>query len=181
VFAGCLWSFALLLLPTGAAKVAGSHAAREALGSAGLPSSSLVVRLLGVGEIALAVIAVAVGGRAGAVAIAAAYAGFCWFSVRLHRRPGAAACGCFGSRSDAPVGRTHIAVTALAACVCAVAATSPAGSAASVLRAQPLAGVPFVALVACGSWLVFLLLTEVPRLELAAAAFDRSGTGGATR
>ena len=73
-----------------------------------------------------------------------------------------ASCGCFG-KADTPPTRLHVAVNLGAVAAAVAVAVQPSAGLGVVLPRQPLAGVPFVLLVACGVGLCFLLLSSLPR------------------
>lgn len=185
--AGPLFAAAALLAIAGVGKLTRPAATRVALRQAGLPSSALVARGLGAAEIAIGVAAIVVGGPVFAALTAVSYAGFAWFAARLDRASqGAADCGCFGA-SSAPVGPLHVWVNAVVAATCAAAAVaSPAGIAAAI-DDTPAAGIPFLALTALLTWMLYATLTTLPaaiaagkeatRSAAAAAATTGSGVG----
>jgi hypothetical protein len=154
---------AALLVAGGAAKAARPGDTANALGAVGLPRSVLLVRVGGLGEAAVGVAALAVGNRTTAVLVALSYAAFTVFVV-VALRSGApiASCGCFG-KADTPPTRLHVAVNLGAVAAAVAVAMQPSAGLGVVLPRQPLAGVPFVALVACGVSLSFLLLSNLPR------------------
>lgn len=162
--AGPFFAAALLLAVAGAIKVGRPAATRVALRSAGLPDGAVDARLLGVVELAIAVLALAVGGRTGAGLVALAYLGFAGFSLLVMRRArGRASCGCFGS-SDAPLGVLHVVIDGLLAAVALVLVASPVRGLLAEAGDTPLAGVPFVGLVLLIAWLVQVSLTTLPAL-----------------
>jgi hypothetical protein len=114
-------------------------------------------RVLGGVEIAVGIVAAVVGG-ATATAVVVLYAAFALVALRLRRTAPGVDCGCVGNRST-PVGRAHLAISAGAAVVAAVYAIGDGAGIASVVRDQPVGGLPFAALVGCCIALVTLLLT----------------------
>lgn len=186
--AGVVFSGALLLLVAGVAKVARPAATQVALRTAGLPSSRLLARLLGVVEVAAAVIAIGVGGALGTALVAVFYAGFAAFSaVLLRRSRGRASCGCFGG-DDAPVTQVHVWLNVAVAVVSAVALADPPPAIGTALGDTPAAGVPFAALVLLLAWLLFVAYTVLPATQAAVraaapaapTATDRPGPQGLT-
>lgn len=165
--AGPFFALALLVLGAGAAKLARPAAVVDALWSARVPLRPVVARtgavtVLAAVEIAVAAWAVAFGSAPAAVALALLYAGFAAFAWRLLAVSGPdASCGCFGA-ADSPVSRVHVAFTAVAAVLCALAAVWPVGNVADVLRHQPAWGVPFAVLTVLAAWLAEVLLTALP-------------------
>ncbi len=123
-----------------------------ALGQAGLPGGPLVVRLLALGEVAVAGAVLVIGGSAPAAALGLVHLGFAAFVLRLRRSAGPGArCGCFGE-AEAPAGRLHVVVNLAASGLVAAALTSELPSLASVLGDQPVLGLPYVAAVVVGAW-----------------------------
>lgn len=137
----------------------------RALRSSGLPGSPPLGRFLGLVELAIAFGALVQGGRLSASLVAASYLGFALFTFRLLVLASATPCGCFGEK-DAPATRVHVALNITAAVAAALAAGWPPGPLPSVVASQPLAGVPFLALVALLAWLAYVSLTFLPQLSL---------------
>jgi hypothetical protein len=160
---GGIHALALLLLVAAAAKLRRPLPAVVALHQAGLPASSLLVRLLSLGEIALAAAVLMAGGAGPALALAALHLGFAAFLVRLRARAGeGASCGCFGA--DAPADRLHVAANLAGAGVAVLAAATGPRSLLSTLGAQPALGLPYLVLVALAAQAMLLVLTGLPRL-----------------
>lgn len=176
LLAGPLFAFAVLLGAAGVLKAARPDGAVRALRSAGLPGSAVAVRGLGIAEIALAVWVLAFGGRLSAALLTAAYLGFAGFTARLVARSGASAsCGCFGE-TEAPANRLHVVLNLAAAVFVATAVVAPSGGVLDVVRDQPLAGVPFLALTGLLTWLWYVLYTVVPDWQEALAALTPAPT-----
>lgn len=121
---------AALLVVAGVAKLRRPAPTGLALARVGLPGSDLVVRCLGLVEVAAAIDALAFG-RWTALPVAVLYLAFAAFTavqVRRARTTGEAAdCGCFGD-DGAPVDGTHVALNvALAAAAAATVATGADG------------------------------------------------------
>jgi hypothetical protein len=154
-----------LLLVAGVAKFVRPGATADVATAAGIPSSTWVVRIFALIEVAGAVTALLLGGWAPALAVGVLYLVFAGFVLVLKVRGiETAGCGCFGQESEDPPGGLHIAVDVIAALIAAVAMVSPVPGIAAVLAEQPLAGVPYVGFVALGIWLLVVLLTDLPRL-----------------
>jgi len=165
---GPAWIAAVVLAAAGLGKLMRPAAATDALRSLGLPHGHGVVRLLGAGELAVAVAAVVFGGPL-FVLLAAAYAALAVAAERLRRRPAGAdgGCGCFG-RSAAPVGPTHVAVNVVAAAVATGAALGGTDPLSVAWPGLPVAGIAHLVLVATGAAAVVALLTVLPETRLAA-------------
>ena len=86
----------------GIAKLVAPLPARRALHALGLNVALTPVRLLGAAEIAVACLAVALGGVVMPVLVGAAYMGFAIFVVAILRSGTATSCGCFGSAGTPP-------------------------------------------------------------------------------
>jgi hypothetical protein len=154
-----------VLLVTGAAKLRQPHATADALHAAySYDASDNAVRAIGAGEITVGTAAAIAGGTAAAL-VACTYVLLLAVASRLRRRAPDAPCGCIGARSGR-VGAAHLATSALAAAVAATYALAHGDGIAAVVRDQPLAGVPFLALVGTATALVVLLM-ESPREERA--------------
>ena len=175
--AGPVFALAALLGFAGVQKLAWPASTAAALRSAGLPSSPLLGRLVGVSEIVVAALALAFGNRLTAALLVVVYGAFTLFSWRLASSADAASCGCFG-QTEAPTTALHVALNAVATVVCGAAVIWPTGGVTDVLADQPLAGVPFVALTVVAAWLWYLMLEVVPDLQAAMA--DHRETAEAT-
>lgn len=166
-FAGPLFAAALLLLVAGAAKVTTPAATRVALRTAGLPNTPLVARGLGAVECAIAISALAVGGRIPAALLTVTYLGFAGFSAQLQRRSrGTAGCGCFGA-SSAPVGTLHVVLNLATAAAVAGATVRTTDGLLAATSDTPWAGVPFYAVTALLAWATYVALTALPALVAA--------------
>jgi hypothetical protein len=154
-----------VLLVTGAAKLREPRATADALRAAftfGPPAG--VARAIGTLEIAIGAVAAIVGGTAAAL-VACTYVLLLAVATRIRHRAPDARCGCIGARSGR-VGIAHLATGALAAVVSGAYALAHGDGIVAVVRDQPLAGLPFLALVAIATALVVLLM-ESPAEERA--------------
>ncbi len=149
---------ALLLLVAGLAKVVRPAPTAELLTTLGLPGRSEVAIGIGIGESAVGVLALAVGGPALAIATGALYVGFVLVVWRA-MAAGAASCGCFG-RVDAPPSWIHVVGNVALAAVSFVAATGDAPV--HVMDRQPAGGVGFVLLVGVVAGLALVVFTALP-------------------
>lgn len=160
------WFFlsAALLLVSGGAKLADPAPTSGALRIAGLVSGSGVVYTLAVAEIATGAISLLAGGTVAGWAMAVLYGGFGWFvAFALHRRIPISSCGCFG-KVDTPPSVVHLFLNAAGLAGGVWAALSHSLSLISVLDDQPVAGLPYLAFVAAGTYAAYLLLTALPVL-----------------
>jgi len=160
---------AVLLALGGALKAVYPGDTARALATFGLPNRPGLVRAGGIGEAFLGAWALLSGSLAAVLLVAASYtlfAGFVW-SARRRKLP-IASCGCFG-KADTPPSSIHLALNVGAAAVAVAVAIAGGAGVVDVLRAQPLAGVPYSFLLVLGVWLAFVALTELPRALLAAA------------
>jgi hypothetical protein len=151
-----------LLIVAGALKLlapsrvaAGGPAPGAALGPAG-------ARLAGALELALGAVALIAPGRLVAALVAAAFAAFAAYSLRLVVTGDAADCGCFGVE-EGPVGMGHVALDLACAAVAAAAVVAAPSSMASVVADAPLTGVVATAGVATAVYAIYLAYTTVPR------------------
>ena len=153
-----------LLGASGIAKLVDPEPTTGAMRVAGLPASNFVSRLLGLTEVCVAVLALAVGGIA-VVAGAVLYIGFAVFTFSaVKNRIPLQSCGCFG-REDTPPTAFHVGFNVLAAL--------------ALIALVPLALDPidwsmplnemgaFLAFTGIGVYLSYLLLTLLPRLQTA--------------
>lgn len=164
--AGPLFAAALLMGLAGALKLIRPDSTRVALRTAGLPSHSFAVRVLGATEVIGSAAVVVLGGRLAGALVAAAYLGFAGFAAQLSRQSRRAVpCGCFGS-STAPVGPLHVGVNAGLAAVGLASTVWPTGGIASISH-TPLAGTLFVTFTVLLAWLLLVALTTLPELMAA--------------
>lgn len=160
--AGPVWIAAAVLALAGGAKLVDPAPTRGALAAMGLPWRGPVVPAMAVGEVAVGVAAVAVGGTLALAALGTWYLGFCGFvAVALARRVPLASCGCLGSE-DTPPTPGHLVVDAVLAVCALVAATDPFGPVDEVLADQPAGGVALVAWVAAGVVVTYVILAVLP-------------------
>ncbi|HEX2118824.1 MAG TPA: MauE/DoxX family redox-associated membrane protein [Acidimicrobiales bacterium] len=171
VLAGPFLVSSALLGAGGALKVAHPHTTARALRSVGLPASPTVVRLGAAAEVAVAVAALATGGRPVAALVAASYLGFAAFVVAALRADvPLSSCGCFGGQ-DTPPTAVHLALNLLAALVAGAVALGWAGSGGGVavavtdMNGSLVLKAAFVVATAASAWLAYLALTVLPRLQ----------------
>lgn len=159
------WIAAGVLGWAGCAKVWRPAGTSAALRLAGLPSSTVIARGLGVAEVALATAVLGFGGWSTHAALACAYCALTVFAHRQRRRP-EASCGCFGD-DDAPLTTLHVTIDGSAAGVALAAAVIGAPGLPSAVGATPAVLVPSVLLLGVATWLMTQLLTTVPTLATA--------------
>jgi hypothetical protein len=129
-----------------------------------LVSGSGVVYTLSVAEIATGAASLLAGGALAGWAMAVLYGGFGWFvAFALRRRIPISSCGCFG-KVDTPPSVVHLFVNAAAMAGGVWAALRPSRSLMSVLGDQPVAGLPYLAFLAAGTYAAYILLTGLPVL-----------------
>jgi hypothetical protein len=154
---------ALVVAVGGAAKLVAPEPTADALAVLGGPHALAVPRAMGAAEVLLGAAAIAYGGRLLAGAVAAAFLAFAAFVLVARRHGGVASCGCFG-RTSTPPSLLHVGVNMGCAAVAGLAAAAGVPAVADALDGQPAAGVPFLALVLTGTWLVYAVLTVVPEV-----------------
>jgi hypothetical protein len=115
---------------------------------------------LGLVEIALGGVALALPRPLVAALVAVAYAGFAASALRL-AVAGAEDCGCFGD-VEAPAGFGHVALNFACAAVAAAAVVLSPESLASLVASSPLVGVVVVLGVAASVYGLFLAYTALP-------------------
>ena len=117
-----LAALGVVLVVSGAIKVADPAPAATVLAALSLRSGWLEVRLIGLYEMSVGVAVIVAGGVLPAALLALSYAGFALVNVALLRRSdGMLSCGCFGGRSGL-VSPAHVVVDAGAALVAVGAA-----------------------------------------------------------
>lgn len=158
----------LLLAVAGAAKLVNPAPTGVALRTLRLPSSAIVVRLVGATELVVGVATLALGGRLLALLLGLAYLSFAVVVVVSVRRGDTASCGCFG-RVDTPPSLLHAAVNASLGTAGVGAAVAGLADLGTILADQPAAGLPYLGLVGLATWATYLVLTILP-LPTAAGA-----------
>lgn len=173
VLTGVFQIVAMVIAVGGVAKVVAPETFAATLRSIGLPGGTAAARVSGVVEVVLGLGAVVLGGRLAALAIGIAYAVFTAVVVAA-RRSGAESCGCFGATA-APPSMLHVVVDAASAVVALLAAIAGPEALTSVLTDQPLAGVPYLALLGVGVWLTVVIDTTGAELLEEMTAVRRLG------
>jgi hypothetical protein len=150
-----------LLAVEGVVKLIRPMPARRALVDAGLPQGRLAVAALGLAQVAVGGAALISPGSATAWALAAMYAAFALFLVRLMRRAGTRSCGCLGS-IEAPPSAIHIALNVIAVVAASAAVLQPPPSLWDAVRASPFSGVPFAFGLLSAGYLCFVAVAYLP-------------------
>jgi len=160
---------ALLLVAAGLAKMRRPADTAIALRRAGLPVPDWVVRAGAGAEVAAGCWAFT-SSRAAALLVAVSYLGFAGFVVlALRRGSPVSSCGCFG-RADSPPTVSHVVLNLAAAATAGWAALHAHPGVVTVLRHQPLAGVPLVLLTGAGAYLAELVMGALPKTLAAGSA-----------
>lgn len=154
---------AALLVVGGALKALSPHDTAKAMRLMRLPANDSLVRVGGVVELALGIVALVAVDTVVAVLVAISYAAFCAFvTLALVRRTPIASCGCLG-KVDTPPSLVHVGVN-LGACIAAIGMAFDAAVSPLDVTAEPFPdGAAYVVLVAVGVLLAFAVLTVVPR------------------
>jgi len=153
-----------LLLLGGALKAAQPADTARTLDALGVRVSKPFVRAGGLVEVGIAAGALVTGAWPFAALVAASYLVFLAFVVAaLRSETPLSSCGCFG-RADTPPTLVHVAVNAAAAGVALVVLLTPLPNLASIVADQPAWGVPFLFLGVVGVYVVFLMLSALPRV-----------------
>ncbi len=160
-----------LLVVAGAAKAFRPDDTARALAATlplGLPTVRRMIRVASAAEFVLGVTALALPRSWSAALVAISYAAFAGFVAYFRSTEGAiASCGCFGT-PDTPATLVHAVVNGvLALSAAAVAWASPSGTLTTLLAHQPGGGIPLVAVSVLGSWLVYLAISPLARLQAA--------------
>jgi hypothetical protein len=168
VLAGPFAIAAVLLAVGGAAKAVRPRDTAQALSAVGIKfprvfPGRVAVRIGGAIEAVIGVAALLVGGPVLCALVAVSYVAFAGFVV-VALRTGApiSSCGCFG-KVDTPPSIVHVVLDVAFAGVSAAAAFTGDVALPDVLGDQPLAGVPFLMLLAIGCSLVFLAFSSLPK------------------
>ena len=160
---------ALLLAAAGLAKVRRPAGTAVALRQVGLPVPEWAVRAGAGAEVAAGCWAFT-SARLAAGAVALSYLGFAGFvALALRRGSPVSSCGCFG-KADSPPTVSHALLNLAAAATAGWAALHAHPGVVTVLRRQPLAGVPLVLLVGAGAYLAYLVMGDLPKTLAAGSA-----------
>jgi hypothetical protein len=158
VTAGPFLAAAGLLVVAGVPKVVSPMNLVRAARASGIPLRPNLVRVLAVGEVGIGAWALVSPGPHAAWLVAAAYAVFTGFVVRVLRRGGVVgSCGCFG-KADTPATRTHAALTAAAALVALAVALDPPSGVWTDVDGTVLATVGLAGLIGFLAWQVMAVL-----------------------
>lgn len=163
--AGIFLASMLVLAVGGVLKVVRPLPSSSALKAVGLPSTPMLVRLLGVVEITVAVSAVIFNETLLYASAAVLYMSFAAFVLlALRRGTSLQSCGCFG-KIDTPPSSYHVAVNvALAASAALMIGSS--NSVGQFLLANPLDAVPTLVMATVGAYVVYVSLTALPEVAL---------------
>lgn len=160
------WFFltAALLISSGTAKFMHPNPTAGALRAARLRAAAPVVRILALTEIGTGVGALWWGGYPAGLVLALLYAGFAVFVIlaRVRHWP-ISSCGCFG-RPDTPPSLFHVALNVAAVVGGISVAIDRSPGLAVVAADQPLLGLPYLGFLATGTYLLYLILTDLPVL-----------------
>lgn len=152
-----------LLALAGGLKVVQPDSTAGALRAMRLPSSLSLVRLLGVVEVVVGVVAAITLSPPVLVLVAALYLTFAAFvTAALGAHTPLQSCGCLG-RADAPPSIVHVVVDLAAAGVALAAAVTETPGLARTVSDQPAAGVPFLLLVAVSTYLCVIVVGVLPQ------------------
>ena len=164
VWSGPFLIATLLLAAAGVSKLIDPTMTVGALRASGIRVPEGAVRAAGGAEALLAIAAAVTGAPVLAGAVGMSYLVFTAFViVALARHLPIGTCGCFG-RTDTPPSALHVIVNLGAAVSAFAIAARDGGGLGSVVRDQPLAGVPLLLLVLTGAYAAFAVLTVVPQL-----------------
>lgn len=159
--AGIVLALMVLLVAAGVGKVYRPIPTAGALRLAGLPSSMILVRLLGAVEIGVGVGGIVTGGPIAALSGAVLYGSFALFVIyALRRRLPLASCGCLGA-TETPPSVTHVVVNLGAVVALVVGAMFPIGPWGSIGEEADLV-VPFVFLTGATVFLLYGLIAVLP-------------------
>jgi hypothetical protein len=156
---------AALLALAGAQKLLDPQNTVGALRALGVPARAAVVRGGAAVELAVGVAALTVAHPLPGIFVALSYLAFAVFvGAALRRGTMIGTCGCLG-RAETPPSRVHVVINVGFGLVAiAWAARHGDGAPLDGLAGAPGSGIPFVMLAALGVALVYVALTDLPRL-----------------
>jgi hypothetical protein len=172
---GLLSAVALLLAAAGLAKLRQRATTRSAFAAAAIPGArrlpaGLANRLSGTVELAVAAVALGLGGRLGGVLIALCYGLLAGLSARMVAVEFGQDCGCFNRPS--PITHWHIGVNLAAALIGVLAVALPARSLLAELGRQPVTGAALLLASVVLAYLGYLTMTALPALRAAGADLE---------
>lgn len=178
VLIGLVSAAALLLAAAGLAKLRQRAPVRSALAAAGIPGAQRLGakatnRLSGAVELAVALLALLIGGRVGAALIAVAFGVLAALSARMMSIESGQDCGCFAK--PVAVSHWHTAVNLSCALAGLIALVQPAGSLISQFGQQPVTASALLLAAAVLAYLGYLVMTALPELNAAAAQLEVTG------
>ena len=154
-----------LLALAGAMKVASPDLTSGALRAAGLPNGRMIVRGIGIVEVAIGVAAIVLGTSIPAFAAAAVYAGFAWFVVNaLRKKLPIASCGCFGA-AETPPSINHVLVNVAGVVVLVIAGLFPIGPFGGIAELSLGLALAFVAFTAATAFMLYAVLAVLPLVQ----------------
>ena len=156
--------FGLLAL-AGGMKVVSPDLTSGALRAAGLPHGRLLVRGIGLVEVAIGMGGIVLGTSIVAFVAAAFYAGFAWFVIHaLRNRLPISSCGCFGA-AETPPSVNHVIVNIGAVLVLSVAGLVPIGPWGGIDQLGLGLAVAFIAFTAVTIYLLYGILAVLPLVQ----------------
>jgi hypothetical protein len=151
-----------LLAVAGAIKLLAPARQQAGAPAAGAPLGATGTRVAGALELGLGAVALVAPDRLVAALVAAAFAAFAAYSLRLVVAGDASDCGCFGVEGSG-VGVGHVLLDLACAGVAAAAALEPPRAIASLVADAPLSGLALAAGVAAAVYAIYLAYTTLPR------------------
>jgi Methylamine utilisation protein MauE len=143
-------------------KVASPDLTAGALRAARLPHSRLLVRGLGIAEVAVGVSGIVLGTVVPAVLAAVLYAGFAWFVVNaLRNRLPVSTCGCFGA-AETPPRIDHVFVNVAAVLVMVLAVVYPIGPWGGITELAAWQAAAFIGFTGVSIYLLYGILAVLP-------------------
>ncbi|MCU1451417.1 MAG: hypothetical protein JWP02_3587 [Acidimicrobiales bacterium] len=161
--AGPLIAAALLLVATALPKLRHPEGATAMLSTLRIPVVPAVVRMWALGELVVGAMVLVVGGPLPTLLLAASYLVFAALVAGALRNGGVASCGCLGA-VETPPSAAHLVVDVGAVLVALAAMPADIGSVRAVVVSQPLAGIPFLLLVAVTAYLAYLFMARFSSL-----------------
>lgn len=165
---GPVWILAAVLVVSGVVKLTDPASAAPGLRALRLPAGPVAAVLLGLVEITIGAMAVALGGVAATVALGVWYL-LLALSVLVLLRRGAASCGCFGAGS-APPTALHVVLNAVAGAAALGAAATVPPAAVEVWDELGALTLVLIGFVGTGTALLVAAFELLPRVTTAGVA-----------
>lgn len=170
VHSGPVTAVMILLLVAGAQKLLDPSSTSGALRAAGMPSSVVLVRILGLAEVGAGVAFLVWGGPLPVAAGALLYAGFAWFVISaIARDLPISSCGCLGA-TETPPTMIHVVMNLGAVGILGAAVIIPLAPMGGLVGQELNVVIPYLLFTGATVYMLYALLTVLPLISKRARA-----------